>query len=53
MRISVKFWSKSDVAGSFGDDVDFVGYTSVTCPLHKFPLQKLICDLTQPDRLLG
>ena len=30
MRISVKFWSKSDVGGSVSDDIDFVGYTSVT-----------------------
>ena len=30
MRISVKFWSKTDVERSFGDDADFVGYTSVT-----------------------
>ena len=30
MRISVKFWSKSDVAGSVGGDADFVGYMSVT-----------------------
>ena len=56
MRISVKFWSKSEVEGCVGDDFDYVGYMSVTRPLrplHTFPLQKLICDQIQSDRLLG
>ena len=54
MRISVKFWSKSEVEGCVGDDFDDVGYISVTHPLrplHTFRLQKLSGDLTQRDRL--
>ena len=54
MRISVKFWSKSEVEGCVGHDFDYVGYMSVTRPLrplHTFRLQKLSGDLTQRDRL--
>ena len=54
MRISVKFWSKSDIEGCVGGGFDDVGYTSVTRPLrplHTFRLQNLICDQIRRDQL--